>query len=386
MNLLRRISVALLLVFAASAVEAAHVVSAQGEVERGRGEPAAWSALAVGDTLEPGDRVRTGADGRAELRLGRVDVRLYPDSVLRVPAEMTPKGDPSAVRLEEGVSLFDVRPAPTPFEVRTPEVVVSVKGTRFSVALAGATAAVAVYRGSVGVRSLALESAREVLVREGFAASGAKSFRLDWVDQTDPWDAFGGAELPDVWSPGPDFGAPGGPAAPASEGVHAAARAEAVAYAAERHPQVRKRIERAHAARLQESGIDPAAADATTDEADHPAVLAAATRDGVADVRERMEAMSEEYVETWMNGGTPGGSGGGGPGAFDINFVPDENDDYIEILNLASGQTWILDEDFFEEVIEGDEVIPASLLTLLASQGIVDPVQFAQQLLLLFDD
>lgn len=381
MSILRRIVVPLLLVFTASAVEAAHVVSTQGEVEHGRGEPAVWSALAVEDVLEPGDRVRTGADGRAELRLGRVDVRLYPDSVLRVPAEMTPERDPSAVQLEEGVSLFDVRPAPTPFEVRTPEVVVSVKGTRFSVALGGGSAAVAVYRGSVGVRSLAFESAREVLVREGFAASGAKSFRLDWVDQADPWDAFRGAQLPEVWSPGPDLGAPDGPAL---EGVHAAVRAEAVAHAAERHPQVRKRIERAHAARLEERGLDPAAADAATDEAAHPARMAASTRDGVADVRERMEALSEEYVETWMNGGTPGGSGGA-PGNFDINFISGE-DPYVEILNLSSGQTWNLDDDFFEDVLDGEEVLPAPLLVLLASQGITDPTLFAQQLLLLFGD
>lgn len=367
----------LLALLLATAASAAHVVSATGEVERGRGEPAVWAPLSAGDLLEPGDRVRTGEDGRAELRLGRVDIRLYPDSVLRVPAELVPDGEPAAVRLEEGVSLFDVRPAPTPFEVHTPEVVVSVKGTRFSVALGTTSASVAVYRGSVGVRSLALESAREVLVREGFAASGAKSFRLDWVDQADPWDAFGGADLPDVWTVEPDLG---GPDAAAMESVQAAARAEAVTLAAERHPQVRERIEQAHAARMRERGLDP---DAAADTADAPpAMLSAVERDGVSEIRERMKVINQEYVEAWMNGGTPGGSSAGGP-PFDINFVPG-SDPYVEILNLASGETWTLDQPFFEAVLDGSQSLPGPLQALLSTQGIEDSDLFAQQLLLLF--
>jgi hypothetical protein len=383
MNILQRLLLpGVFVVLLASAAPAAHVVSAEGEVERGRGEPAVWSALAAGDALDPGDRVRTGEDGRAELRLGRSDIRLYPDSVLRVPVEMSPGDDPAAVRLEEGVSLFDVRPAPKPFEVRTPEVVVSVKGTRFSVALGTQSASVAVYRGSVGVRSLALESAREVLVREGFAASGAESFQLDSVDQADPWEAFGGAELPDVWQ-ADDLGAAGGPASPAMESVHAAARAEAVVFAADRHPQVRERIERAHAARLRERGLDPQAADAVTQAATSPEMLAAIERDGVAEIRERMEAMNEEYVETWMNGGMPGGSDGGSH--FDVKFIQAE-DPYLEVLYLASGETWSLHRDFFEGILDGSTVFPTTLMTLLDSQGIEDPTLFASQMLALFEN
>ena len=50
---------------------AARVATLSGEVEAGRGEPPSWQPVVAGEALEPGDRVRTGADGRAEIVLPR---------------------------------------------------------------------------------------------------------------------------------------------------------------------------------------------------------------------------------------------------------------------------------------------------------------------------
>jgi hypothetical protein len=178
-----------LLAAPASAETRLTVVS--GDVEIGRGEPPAWRRARVGDALAPGDQVRTGGGGRAEVELGAGVARLYENSLLRLPAD----GGPTALGLEQGGSLFDVapRPASDPFEVRTPEVVAGVKGTRFAVLVADTGAAVNVYEGLVGVRRRSLESAREVLVREGFGAVGhgpGGSFELRLLPAGDPWHGW----------------------------------------------------------------------------------------------------------------------------------------------------------------------------------------------------
>src|SRR3990172_757524 len=65
----------------------------RGAVEIGSGEPPVWRAAHEGDALAPGDAVRTGRDGRAELALPAGSVRLYGDSLLRIPlASAAPSG------------------------------------------------------------------------------------------------------------------------------------------------------------------------------------------------------------------------------------------------------------------------------------------------------
>ena len=69
-----------------------------------------------------------------------------------------------------------------------------VKGTRFSVAVDGGAAAVSVFRGLVGVRSLVQTLEAEVLVREGFTAiggGGARAFELHFDRAPDPWRSWG---------------------------------------------------------------------------------------------------------------------------------------------------------------------------------------------------
>jgi hypothetical protein len=165
-----------------------------GAVEIGSGTPPVWRAAKSGDPVALGDAVRTGAGGRAELVLGDGRaVRVYEHSLLRVGTEVTPTGAVRAVELDEGQSLFEVmrKTVEDIFEVRTPEIIVSVKGTRFLVAAVPGPDYTSVFRGVVG---LAGSSFDEVSVRAGFTGANGEVMVHDLAD---PWDAWGaGAPSP----------------------------------------------------------------------------------------------------------------------------------------------------------------------------------------------
>ena len=179
------------LLLGAAPQSGSRVVLVIGTVEIGSGEPPQWRPAAEGDLLRPGDVVRTGANGRVELRIAAGTVRLYEHSLMRIPLVETDQ----SVELEDGASLFDIlkQNRNRPFEVKTPEAVVMVKGTRFSVSLEGSGAAVSVFRGLVGVRGMLDSAAREVLVHEGFTAAGAHDipFTLDLIRSgADAWNTW----------------------------------------------------------------------------------------------------------------------------------------------------------------------------------------------------
>lgn len=342
--------------------QGSRLVSASGEVEIGRGEPPVFVRARAGEPLAPGEVVRTGQDGRAELDLGRASVRLYPNSLLRVPdgsGAMSSSGEAEGVELERGRSIFDVLRGQDPFEVRTPEVVVSVKGTRFSVALADAGAAVAVFRGLVGVRSLAAEAAHETLVREGFVARGQERFELSLHEWSDPWDAWqAGAELPELPEPALQHLPRQAEATlrEARSAAMASARREAVLRAAERHPEVAAEL-----ARVREAG--QAAAKLDVD----------AVQDGR---REPMQkALERSYVETYLNARLD-------PTSVSLTLVDGSGVPGGEMLHIDAddGSSWDLDEDALEGVLEGAGSLPASLSTLLGNQGITQE-EFAESAL-----
>jgi hypothetical protein len=369
---LRRATVTALVLLAALLLapgEGSRLVSLSGDVEIGRGEPPVFASARAGEPLAPGEMVRTGDDGRAELDLGRASVRLYPNSLLRIPESagaMSSDGEARGVLLERGRSLFEVLRGSDPFEVRTPDVVVSVKGTRFSVALADAQAAVAVFRGLVGVRSLAAEAAFETLVREGFVARGQQSFELSLHETADPWEAWqGGPELPQLPEPALDGAASGKQAAllEARAAALASARPEAVLRAAERHPEVADELARARAKGDEATG--GAAAKLDVD----------AVQDGE---RDRMQQMLEQsYVEEYLAANMdPGGSGA-------VSLALTLVDDLVHV-DASNGSSWDLDEDVLEDVLEGEGSLPANLVALLGDQGIAQE-DFAQNLLMLLD-
>ena len=320
-----------------------HLERASGRVEIGSGEPPLWRIAREGDALEPGDAVRTGRDGRAELVLASGSVRLYGDSLLRLPAASAEPRAVDAVELDSGSSLFDVlHRGSRLFEVRTPEVVVSIKGTRFLV-VEGERAEVAVFRGVVGLRR-EQEPARELLVREGFAAVGdaGRPFELLWSGAPDPWDSW--------FDGGPP---PRAPEAAAAEALHetlgleaakAAAqsesRREAVEQAIERHPELAPRVaEVIEDAKTDAGGSAPAAPDPLLDSEDE------ATQD----------LLTEKYVETLLNGGS--GS------SFDVSTESDA------VVVDGGGQSWTLNEQQLEAVVEGNTSLPQPLADAVIGQG-----------------
>lgn len=154
--------------------QAQQVLFVDGPVEIGSGEPPAWRPAQVGDTLSPGDSVRTGYKARAELDLGSGTVKLYENSLLRLPSTGMGESGANAVEQEQGTSLFNILRrgiGEDPFKVKTPEAVVMVKGTQFSVSVDTGLATISVFSGLVGVTAL---EGPEVLVRPGLTATGGR--------------------------------------------------------------------------------------------------------------------------------------------------------------------------------------------------------------------
>jgi hypothetical protein len=180
---------------AAAASAGPTLVTVHGLVEIGSGTPPVWRAAASGDALAPGDAVRTGVGARAELALGDArTVRVYEQSVLRVGTSVTPTGAVRSVDLDQGHSIFDVmkKAVADEFDVITPEVVVSVKGTRFLVAAVEGQDYTSVFRGVVELAGPGFET---VAVRPGL--TGAEG-ELSLTPFADPWEAWAtGAPVPE---------------------------------------------------------------------------------------------------------------------------------------------------------------------------------------------
>jgi hypothetical protein len=193
---IRALLVVSLLLGAVAASADPMLVRVSGRVEIGRGAPPAWREAKGGEPLAPGDSVRTAAGARAELALGdqRI-VRVYEQSVLRVGTSVTPTGAVRSVDLDEGQSIFDVmkKTVADEFEVITPEIVVSVKGTRFLVAAVAGDDYTAVFRGEVG---LAGEGFEAISVRPGRLGAGGELFLAPFADPWAAWEAGAAAPEP----------------------------------------------------------------------------------------------------------------------------------------------------------------------------------------------
>ncbi len=231
-----------------------------GKVEIGRGDPPRWRALRTGETIESNDRIRTGADGRVEITLDAGTIRVHENSVLRLPPA-TDQAD--QVELEQGHSLFDVlRRSGRRFEVHTPTVVVSVKGTRFGVDATGEMGEVIVYRGVVGVREAGQGDTIEILVREGFLATGGvgSPIELDVAPMGDPWVSW--QDFRHDMREHRQAPARMNEVDRARTTLHRATNADVLLKAAERKPEVAERlrkIQRDHAERSSREEKDAAA-------------------------------------------------------------------------------------------------------------------------------
>jgi hypothetical protein len=297
--------------------------------------------------------VRTGRNGRAELALAAGTVRLYGESLLRLPTASAAPGAADAVELDSGSSLFDIlRRGRDDFEVRTPEVVVSIKGTRFLV-VAEDRSEVAVYHGVVGVRHEG-EPAREMLVRAGFLAIGAHGapFELVFSGAPDPWNDWLEGGLPPR--------APESAASDAAAGVEAAkaaARSESrrgsLEHALKRHPEL---VERVAAVGKHEGATGGGNAEG---QASPPAAPADDSDKG------KKDELRERYIEALLDPDNSGpGYGGGGQGP-PVQVAVDDD----EVTLTLGGQSWTFDDDDLEDVVDGEETFPAPVTSAVVGAG-----------------
>jgi hypothetical protein len=351
------------------------ISSAAGPVEIGRGDPPVWQPAREGQELAPGDVLRTGPGGRAAVELRGATARLYENSMIRIP--LATQRSPGAVWLERGSSLFEVlkRASRGVFEVQAAEVVVSVKGTRFGVVLEGGLAVVSVQRGTVGVRSPEIAPELEVLVHEGFAASGGsdRPFELTAISGGDPWGAWEmGAPLPDeirglldaATAPDPELDA-------ALDAGRQAAADELAEIAPVGEPEVDRR--KALATRLEPGPAKLAPAEPERSEVD-PLVdgkVLGSPETGedvvvsILEVSPAARAIATEEISSHLDGL-----------GFDIQLFQDHL-----YLSPDGQHSKKLTEERLEEVIdEGNlQLLGDDTLRVLQDRG-VDPVEFAEDL------
>src|SRR5262245_28352892 len=113
------------------------VLSFANQVEVRRYGSTTWDQASVRSPyhlLNPGDRLRTGKNSRALLRLSNLtDFPVGELTQLEIPVQATPR---RTVRLLRGVLYFFHRDQPGEFQVDTPTVSAVVRGTEFTVEVA----------------------------------------------------------------------------------------------------------------------------------------------------------------------------------------------------------------------------------------------------------
>ena len=227
-----------------------------------------------------------------------------------------------------------------------------VKGTRFSVSVDDAGAAVSVFRGLVGVRGLAKAATREVLVHEGFTATGARSvpFTLDLMRaRTDAWEGWSKQEP----RPVPEAEArsrPGG--RPDIEFAKDATRMTMA-------KRMARHLDREGIGRMRPGGTRG-----------HEG------RDPIADSHDEhmMEEIQESYAENTLGAG----------GNFNVDFITSGGPNAVHITGPSSLDQTLYKEGLEQVIGQGDfSILGPQLLNILTTQGI-DPKVFADNLLQMF--
>lgn len=158
-------------------------VKGKVEVARRGGD---FSPLKSGQTVIVGDEVRTGQDGIAEFTWAdKTRWRVMPNSRLTIKKAIVnsvKKAEISQFRLDAGKVFIRIVKSFAPgssFEVETPTAVAAVRGTVFSVEVAGNQTKVGVYKGAVKVsdgaknQSKTITPGQEALAGEAKIALGA---------------------------------------------------------------------------------------------------------------------------------------------------------------------------------------------------------------------
>ena len=156
---------------------ASQLLEISGKVEISLAADNAWRAAKANDLLRPGDRLRTGADSRAMLRLSDKSViRIDQSTLLEIMPPAQPAGK-SRFRLQVGALFFLNREKPADIEFDTPLATGAIRGTEFllAVAQAGGDTTLALYDGAVelrrGAETISLASGQQAVMRPGRPAA-----------------------------------------------------------------------------------------------------------------------------------------------------------------------------------------------------------------------
>jgi hypothetical protein len=128
-------------------------------------------ALTNGMTLQPGDAVRTGQNGRVLLTRGNETILVSANSAVSIPKDKK-DGLSTTILQQAGSILLEVEKRGIKhFEVETPHLSAVVKGTRFHVTVNGNDSRVGVFKGQVEVTDF--RSGQHTLVNAGQSASAS---------------------------------------------------------------------------------------------------------------------------------------------------------------------------------------------------------------------
>jgi len=123
-------------------------------------------ALSVGMTLQPGNSIRTGQNGRVLLARGNETILISANSAISLPKNSKQNGMSTTILQQAGSILLEVEKRTiNHFEVETPHLSAVVKGTRFHVTMSGNETRVGVFRGQVEVTDFM--SGQHALVNAG---------------------------------------------------------------------------------------------------------------------------------------------------------------------------------------------------------------------------
>src|SRR5262245_34669438 len=127
-------------------------------------------ALTNGMTLQAGDAIRTGQNGRVLLTRGNETILISANSAVSIPKKDSKDGLSTTILQQAGSILLEVeKRGVNHFEVETPHLSAVVKGTRFHVTINANDTRVGVFRGQVEVTDF--RSGQHTLVNAGQSAS-----------------------------------------------------------------------------------------------------------------------------------------------------------------------------------------------------------------------
>jgi hypothetical protein len=170
---------------AAPAAQVTTLLTLSGKVEVSPPGKAEWSPAQTNQTLQVGERIRTGKSSRATLRLSNLSIlRVYELTTLEIQAPQKP-GASALLDVQSGAAYFFNRDRPLDTQFRTPSASGAIRGTEFNLTVADdGTMKLALLDGQVdlnnGQGSVQLKSGEQAVAEKGGAPR--KSPLLDAVN------------------------------------------------------------------------------------------------------------------------------------------------------------------------------------------------------------